>query len=148
MDEAEAERRDRVLRSYFEGRDWDDAGEFALKRDFVRRSSELLPELPYLVDDEWEVSPGYTQAGKGDLVMTDGMGIFAAVEVKLIEGGAFGGSGSSTRRSRTRKRQTVRGQARRYARVLRVRFPDADEVRAYTWTNETALQRLDLPEGE
>lgn len=144
MNQDEAKRRDGVLRAYFEGRDWDAAGEFGLKRDFVMRSAELLPDLPYLVDDEWEVIPGHAQGGRGDLVMTDGLGNFAAIEVKLIVGGTWGGSGSSRRRSRTKKRQKVRKQAQEYAGVLTRRHPDAVDVRAYMWTNEAGLEQVEL----
>ena len=142
MDEAEAQRRDVVLRAYFEGRDWDDAGEFGLKRNFVSSSLELLPELPYLVDDEWEVSPGHTQAGKGDLVLTDGQGTFAAVEVKLIQGGVFGGSSKNRRGTQRKKRRKVEKQAVTYASVLRRRLPGAVVVRAFIWTNEGGLVEL------
>ncbi len=145
MDADAARRRDEVLRAYFKGRDWDGPGEFTLKRDFVRQSIELLPELPYLIDDEWEVVPGHTQAGRGDLVLTDGCGTFAAVEVKLIDGGAFGGSAKNAGRARTKKRKKVVEQALNYAAVLRRRFPAAVEVQAYTWTNEDGLRRLDQP---
>jgi hypothetical protein len=143
VNEAEAERRDRVLRAYFAGRDWDGAGEFRLKREFVERSRQLLPELPYVVDDEWEVSPGHAQAGKGDLVITDGRGIFAVVEVKLIQGGVFGGSSRNRRGTQRKKRRKVEQQAVIYADVLRRRLPGAALVRAFIWTNEGGLVEVE-----
>jgi hypothetical protein len=54
---SEVQHRDQVLRAYFQGRDWDENKEYALKRDLVLRSAELLPDFPYLFDDEWAL-PG------------------------------------------------------------------------------------------
>lgn len=68
MDRLELQRRNRVLRDYFEGRDWDENNEYALKRHLVLNSDRLLPAYPLLVDDEWEVEPNRDQAGRGDLL--------------------------------------------------------------------------------
>ncbi len=85
MTRDEAAHRDRVLKAYFAGRDWDESPEFVLKREFVLRSLEFLPEYPLAWDDEWEVEPGQSDEGKGDLVLTDGTGRFAVVEFPLSD---------------------------------------------------------------
>jgi hypothetical protein len=133
MDRAEAIRRDGILRAFFEGKDWDENEEFVLKRDLIRRSRELLPAFPFLVDDEWEVVSGMTNLGRGDLLFTDGSGNVAVVEVKFIDTGR---SGSTARAKRTDSRKKVMEQARTYADHVRFRYPGVGEVRAFAYTNE------------
>jgi hypothetical protein len=132
MDRHEAARRDRVMRAYFEGKDWDHNDEFVLKRQFVARSAELLPAHPFLIDDEWDVVAGETNQGRGDLVFTDGEGGYAVVEVKYLRDR----SGRTARSKRTKSRKEVREQAVTYARAIASRIgPDA-KVSAYAYTNE------------
>ena len=50
MDRVEAVRRDKVLRAYFDGKDWDENDEFVLKRELIGRSEMLLPDFPWLRD--------------------------------------------------------------------------------------------------
>lgn len=140
MDRQEAERRDRVLRAYFEGRDWDDNGEFQLKRDLVM--GDLLPEFPFVVDDEWEVRGGHTDEGRGDLVFTDGAGNFAVVEVKWIDGGTDGGSGKTRRRAKRGKRRKVEEQALEYGEFWAARAGTAARIDAYLFTNEVGLMLM------
>ena len=134
MDRAEAQRRDGVLRAFFDGKDWDDNDEFKLKRRLVLASAELLPAFPFLVDDEWDVVPGHTNHGRGDLVFTDGEGSYAVVEVKFID---LGRSGHTARVKRTKSRGLVVEQARKYARVVARRESATGIVVAYTFTNES-----------
>lgn len=133
MDRAEAERRDRVLRAYFEGRDWDEAIEAKLARELVLGSAQVLPDFPFVVDYEWEEVPGRSQDGKGDLLFTDGAGNFAVVEVKSILG-----SGQNTNR-----RTKVETQADRYLRVARSRY--GETVRAFVYTDDPVYPGLRPP---
>ena len=143
MDLDEAKRRDQVLRDYFEGRDWDGPGEFQLKRLLAKDRHEALAPYPFLVDDEWEVSPGQTNKGRGDLVFTDGQGRWATVETKWIDGGTDGGSGKTRRRSKTKKRRKVEDQALEYASLLAHFRDDVDEVQPFRHTNEQAMEPLE-----
>lgn len=133
MDRAEAERRDRVLREFFVGKDWDHNDEFILKRSLVLRSGELLPDCPFVIDDEWDVLPGHTNHGRGDLVFTDGEGGFAVVEVKFIDNDR---SGRTARVKRTKSRGLVVDQARTYGEIVARRDGATREVIAFTYTNE------------
>ncbi len=139
IDRSEVQRRDEVLRAYFQGRDWDENKEYALKRDLVLRSAELLPDYPYLVDDEWEVEANRTQDGKGDLIFTDGEGRYAVVEVKWLD---FDNSGKTTRTSQTKKRQKVQEQAFIYAHELKQKLGGSVQVSAYWFTNEYSQLQL------
>ncbi len=133
MDRAEAVQRDQVMRAFFEGKGWDHNDEFKLKRGLVLRSAELIPGYPFIVDDEWDVVPGKTNNGRGDLVFTDGEGGFAVVEVKYID---LDRSGSTARSKRTDSRKKVVEQAMDYARLLYARVGPAARVEAYSFTNE------------
>lgn len=140
MNQSDIEHRDRVLRAYFAGRDWDVVGEYGLKRELVLRSPQLLPDYPFLVDDEWECEPGRADEGRGDLVFTDGDGRFAAVEVKYLDlnqnSSAVGKKGSTRRNTNTKKRRKVESQARDYAGKLRAKLNGARSVEAYYFTND------------
>lgn len=133
MDRAEAERRDRVLRTYFEGRDWDEAIEAKLARELVLGSAEVLPAFPFVVDYEWEEVPGRSQDGRGDLLFTDGQGNFAVVEVKSILG-----SGQNTNR-----RTKVEDQAARYHRAAQARCEGT--VVAFVYTDDPMCPGLRTP---
>jgi len=137
IDRAEVGHRDRVLRAYFEGRYWDGNEEFALKRELVLKSHDLLPEYPFLIDSDWEVYPNMAQTGQGDLVFADGAGCFAVVEVKWIDMMSTGDT-ASTRR--TKKRKKVKEQAGWYRDVLASRLQDALKVEGYYFTNENRNQ--------
>ena len=131
---------DRVLRTYFLGKDWDRNPEFQLKRELVLRGAADLAPFPLLMDDEWEVEPGNTHFGRGDLVFTDGRGAFAVVEVKHID---LGRSGPTVRAKRTESRSKVVAQARVYAAALPHHYPGlVREVTAFVYTNERGLERV------
>lgn len=134
MEPTEFEKRDTVMRAFFAGKDWDNNDEFKLKRSFVLRSRTLLPFHPFLIDDEWDVVPGRTNEGRGDLVFTDNRGSFAVVEVKFINNDR---SGRTARSKRTDARGKVREQASRYASLLAAITPNHREVIAYAYTNES-----------
>lgn len=149
MNQSDIEHRDQVLRAYFAGRNWDVVGEYDLKRELVLSSPQLLPDYPFLVDNEWECEPGRADEGRGDLVFTDGKGRFAVVEVKYLvlnEHGSADGRNSNTRRnSNTKKRRKVEDQAREYAKKLQVKLGKAQSVEAYYFTNDdrTELKRIE-----
>lgn len=145
MDVEEARKRNRVLRAYFKGRDWDGQGEFQLKCALANEGHTVLAAYPYLVDDEWEVSPGQTNKGRGDLVFTDGHGHWATVETKWIDGGTDGGSGKTRRTSKRTKRRKVEKQAIEYASLLKYFRDDVDHVEAFLHTNETPMVRIERP---
>jgi hypothetical protein len=136
MDRAEAEHRDRVLRAYFEGRDWSGGAEFTLIRELVISGHALLEGFPFLVDYEWEVEQGRSQEGRGDLLFANGEGNFAVVEAKWID---LDSSGKTSRRRRTGHRGKVFDQAYFYAEQAWLAF-DAQTVEAMTLTNEEGLR--------
>ena len=129
----EIKRRDAVLRAFFAGKDWDENDEFKLKRAFVLRSEEFLPEHPYLYADEWEVVPGETNQGRGDLLFTDGVGSFAVVEVKYIDSGR---TGSTVRTKRRKSRRHVGEQAAKFAEAVRAWRIATGAVYGYALTDE------------
>ena len=134
MDAGEVTRRDRVLRDYFEGRDWDKGAEALLTRELVLCSAEVLPAYPFVFDHEWEEVPGRTQDGRGDLLFTDGCGAFAVVEVKSILG-----AGKNNNR-----RTAVEKQARRYHAAAAARF--GSDVKAFVYTDDPMCAGLRSPE--
>lgn len=131
MDRHQIEHRNRVIRAYFDGRNWDENAEYLLKRKLVERSIQLLPKYQYVIEDEWEVESGRADKGKGDLVFTDGNGYFAIVEVKWIDRETTGRTSCSRR---TRKRQAVKAQAIDYAHIYAKRYLAI--VEAFMFTNE------------
>lgn len=87
----------------------------------------------YLIECEWEVYPGHSQGGVGDLLFGDGFGRYIVVEVKYIPGCY---TGSTAKKRRHKARRTVEQQAARYARDVPKRFPHATEIEAYIFTND------------
>lgn len=129
--------RDRVLRSYLAGRAWDRNPEFMLVRAFVEEGHNEIRAYPFLYDYEWEVHPGFSNGGRGDLVFTDGQGNFAVVEAKFIDNDR---TGRTARVKRTKSRGQVREQALTYAAALRgILGEGAVSVRAFSLTNESGL---------
>lgn len=139
MDHAEAQRRDRVLRVWFEGKDWNKSPEYQLARDLLLNQPTEPAGFPFLVDYEWEVVEGSAQFGRGDMVFSDGEGNYAVVEVKYVEGGRWGGSGRNRRNHMREKRRKVEGQAWTYARAWLGQNPDAKGVSAFLLTNVSGL---------
>ena len=147
MKRSEIERRNRLLRNYFDGRDWDAVGEYGLKRELVLNSSQLLPNYSFVIDDEWEVEPGRSDQGRGDLVFTDGQGNFAVVEVKYLDlpskdSPISNRSGKKRRESNREKRRQVEAQAPKYAKRLREKLGITESVAAYYFTNEYKKPQL------
>lgn len=142
MNLSEIEHRNQVLRAYFEGRNWDNNGEYALKRQLVLSSHQLLPRYPYVIEDEWEVEPGRTDKGRGDLVFTDGKGHFAVVEVKWIDIQNSDRVGVTRRGSNRKKRRKVEKQAGDYAEILSKKYDCISHIEAYAFTNEQDCPQL------
>lgn len=134
MDKHEIEYRNRVLRSYFRDRNWDKNDEYLIKQQFVQSSIILLPEYPYLIEDEWEVETGQSNKGKGDLVFASEYFCFAVVEIKYID---LKSTGHTYSTRRTAKRQAVKNQAVNYAATYARRY--LQNVEAFTFTNEKNL---------
>lgn len=148
MDYAEAQRRDRVLRCWFEGRDWSKSPEYQLARSLVMEPPEILQEFAFVVDYEWEVVEGFSQLGRGDLVFTDGLASYAVVEVKYVEGGRWGGSGRNRRNHMREKRRKVEEQAWTYAHAWLRQHPDARSVSLFLLTNVYGLHPYGKVEPE
>jgi Holliday junction resolvase-like predicted endonuclease len=145
MNKSEMERRDQVLRAYFQGRDWDENNEYVLTRHLVLNSYELLPDYPLIIDDQWEAEPNRNQEGEGDLLFADGEGRFAVVEVKWID---LTSSGDTASTRRTKKRKKVKEQAANYACSLAQRLDTFVQIEGYWFTNEYPSPQLakKLPE--
>lgn len=143
MNIQEIKHRNFVLRSYFEGRNWDLNSEYIIKQRLVLDSDRLLPQYPYVVEDEWEVTPDRSNEGKGDLVFTDASGCFAVIEVKHININSFGGNSST---KRTLKRKTVKEQAiiyaEHYIKLASNQQMCVKQVSAFIFTNELSLPKI------
>jgi hypothetical protein len=137
MDKYQIEYRDRVLRAYIRDRNWDKNDEYLLKQQLVKHSTILLPEYPYLIEDEWEVETSQSDKGKGDLVFASEHSRFAVVEIKYID---LRSTGRTASRKRTAKRQEVKKQAIDYAATYAMR--QLQNVEAFTFTNEKDLPCL------
>eukprot|EP01083_Nonionella_stella_P019127 53165_1 len=111
--------------------------ESSLKRQLIR---EVLDRHPFkmLYADEWDVVPGFTQYGRGDLVFKHpDSEVFLVVETKYITMNA----GRTSRIRRTRGRRTVVDQALRYGEIFKRQHPRA-AVDVATCTNECGLHIL------
>lgn len=97
--------------------------EAQLERKLLDSPPGCLGAFPYLFKREWTPADG----GKGDLVFTDGQGLFAVVEVKHI-------NMSISKNSRRRKRNLVRAQAQKYGQAFATEHPDAAVVIAGVYT--------------
>jgi hypothetical protein len=133
--------RDKVLHCYFDGRDWDENDEYTLKRKLVLNRNRLLPQYPYVIEDEWDVIDSRTDLGRGDLVFTDGGGCFAVVEVKWIDLDGILRDAKTRRASNRGKRRNVEKQAAKYANLYRHKLSDIElvfvrHVEAFYFTNE------------
>lgn len=99
--------------------------EARLEQQILQRPPACLHAFPYLHSREWMSDDG----GKGDLVFTDGHGLFAVVEVKYIN--------LQSHNNRTQKRKKVKEQAQRYGQAFVRRNPGAVVVIAGTHTEES-----------
>lgn len=94
---------------------------------------------PYIFDMNWEVCEGRSDLGVGDLVLTNGFGIFMVIEVKH----ATELPGRNQRVNRHAQLVKVREQALRYREAFLQRHPDSLAM-ACTYTNIDGLCFLDV----
>lgn len=129
---AEVRQRDKVFRNFIQGCTWDRGEEFGLVRDLLSLNCKLMAKLPYIYDYEWEVVPGHSNQGKGDLVLTDGRDSYLIVEMKWLTEA----SGKTARTKRNKSRKDVVTQAIHYAKLFGNKYPDAKRIIPATYTNE------------
>ena len=101
---------------------------------------DVNKRLPYtlLCKQEWEVVPGHSQFGKGDLVFKQpGLENYLVIETKYIRTD----SGKAARTARRRSRKKVNEQALRYGAAFKQLNPQA-RVEVATFTNESGLYKL------
>ena len=109
----------------------------------VIRYQRNHPPFTQLYAQEWEVIPGYSQFGKGDLVFKrPAFEEYLVIETKYIRTD----SGKTARGSRTRNRKKVVEQALRYGAIFKQRHPGA-EVEVATFTNDVGLRTLGIYES-
>lgn len=130
--------RDSIIRPYILGRNWDSNEEFLLVQKVVKgeRIGNYLKDYPFIYDYEWEVLPGLTNYGKGDLVFTDGKGNFLIVECKFID---LNDSGSTARTKRRKKRRHVEEQTPKYMMEFKSKHPNVKKVIGLGVTNEKII---------
>ena len=117
--------------------------EHILQEQVIRYQRNHPPFTQLYYAQEWEVIPGYSQFGKGDLVFKrPGFEEYLVIETKYIRTD----SGKTARGSRTKNRKKVVEQALRYGAIFKQRHPGA-EVEIATFTNDVGLCTLGLYES-
>jgi len=108
---------------------------------FVRYQKKIPPinKYPYIFRYEYEVNPGYSNHGKGDLIFTDGKNNFCIVEIKFLTEK----SGRNYCVKRTQKRKKVRWQERYYKSCFQKKNP-TDKVESCHLTNDLFKHKLEL----
>ena len=108
---------------------------------FVRYQKKISPinKYPYIFRYEYEVNPGYSNHGKGDLIFTDGKNNFCIAEIKslTIE------SGTNQCNKRTKKRKKVKWQERYYKSCFQRENPTAN-VESCHLTNDLFKHNFEL----
>lgn len=111
--------------------------ELLLQRQLIRNVNKLFP-YTILYAQEWEVYPGYSHLGKGDLVFKrPHFKEFLVVETKYLTTN----SGKTARNRRRMGRKKVVKQALRYGRDFKKLHPNV-KVEIATYTNMNGLQKL------
>jgi hypothetical protein len=95
---------------------------------------KLRINFPYVAAFEWPAVEGRDDLGRGDLVMTNGYGIFVVIECKYIDKE----TGKTARQRRRNQRNMVKEQAADYRDLYQRLKPDA-VVLACSYTNEGLL---------
>ena len=101
--------RDKTIRKYIFARNWDNNPEFLLNKEVVLNLAirrPLLKNYKYVYDYEWEVIPGFSDKGKGDLILTDAKNHYLIIECKK------------------KKPQEIRKQVLKYMRIFLRKNPD------------------------
>ncbi|MFW9924337.1 MAG: hypothetical protein ACFFDW_13725 [Candidatus Thorarchaeota archaeon] len=88
---------------------------------FIKYQKKISPlnKYPYIFAHEWEVNPGYSNFGIGDLVLADANGKLLVIEIKSLPES----KNRTSKRRKTRKRQKVRCQVSYYHSCLQVKYP-------------------------
>ncbi len=116
--------------------------EHVLQKQVIRYQRKH-PPFTQLYAQEWEVIPGYSQFGKGDLVFKrPAFEEYLVIETKYIRTD----SGKTAQRSRTRSRKKVVKQALPYGAIFKQVHPGA-EVEIATFTNDAGLCTLGIYEN-
>ena len=134
----EIKRRHWIIHDYIIGRTWDKNPEFLLIKQIV--SGEIIQEYtekyPYNYDYEWEVYDGYSNLGKGDLVLTDAHGNFLIIECKYIN---LNATGQTARSKRRKSRRDVKKQTKDYIKAFKIKNFEAKNVIGLAVTNEKII---------
>ncbi len=85
---------------------------------------KVLTKYRYIYAHEWDVVPGMSQYGVGDLVLTDGYDNYLVMEVKQLS--PFSGRNQSTKRRRARRQ--VEKQAIKYSIAFRKKHAEAKSI--------------------
>ena len=98
---------------------------------------DILRYWPFVYEYEYEVYPHYSNLGKGDLIMTNGVNNFVVIELKYLPVD----SGRSARVKRNAKRKEVEEQAIKYfqefKRKMNLRLMNSEcKIFAAIYTNE------------
>ncbi len=88
------------------------------------RKEKTLLKYRYILLYEWEIVPGMSQYGVGDLVFSDGNGNFAVMEVKHI----ISRSGKNQSVKRRKARRKVKEQTIKYMSVFKRKVPEAKSI--------------------
>jgi hypothetical protein len=116
--------------------------EHVLQKQVIRYQRKH-PPFTQLYAQEWEVIPGYSQFGKGDLVFKrPAFEEYLVIETKYIRTD----SGKTARGKRTRNRKKVVEQALRYGAIFKQHNPGA-LVEIATFTNDVGLCSLGFYEN-
>ena len=135
----EIERRDKIIHDYITGRTWDKNPEFLLIRQIVKGDiiENYIDKYSYIYDYEWEVIDGFTNYGKGDLVLTDAQDNFLIIECKYIN---LDETGKTARTKRRKNRRHIEMQTPKYITAFKWKTPEAKTVIGLGVTNEGIFQ--------
>ena len=92
---------------------------------------EIFRDYPFVTDYEYDLEPGMTNLGKGDLILTKGKNSYLIVEAKYL----CNENGKTARRKRSSKRKKVNEQAERYLRLFHEKCPDT-KAESFVLTND------------
>ncbi|MBN1328581.1 MAG: hypothetical protein JXA54_03820 [Candidatus Heimdallarchaeota archaeon] len=92
---------------------------------FINKYQQEFPVLakyPYLLEFEYDVIPGRTDIGHGDLIFADGKNAFLIVETKYLTES----SGKTACATRNRQRGKMEEQSSKYCYYFKITYPKAD----------------------
>lgn len=114
-------------------------GDFFRVKSIIRYQSDLLSnntepkdkiervliEYPFIYAYEWEVKPGFSQYGKGDLIFSDANLNVLLMEVKELS--PFSGRNQCVARTKTRKQ--VKMQTEKYMAAFKKLHPELKSIK-------------------